>query len=135
MPSVRQIVFVLVTELQMDVVQELIHVRQLQYLLISHHEHQIKLIIELVFERETAVVVRVGSRALLRNVKHKSCHVTAKTHLEDNAADQRVHGGREDLAGRLEAPQHDAPFAENREEVQHVSNTFHASCRKIKCQR
>jgi hypothetical protein len=43
-------------------------------------------------------------------------------YLEDNTPDERVDGGREDLAGALEAPEHDAALAEDGEEVEHADN-------------
>lgn len=45
-----QYILVLVSELQMDIVEELVHVGQLQYALVRNHKYQFKLIIQFVLE-------------------------------------------------------------------------------------
>lgn len=43
-----ELVLVLIPELEMHIVEQLVHVRQLQDPLVRHHEHQLELIVQLV---------------------------------------------------------------------------------------
>ena len=49
----QEVVLVSFTELLLNVAQKLVHVRQLQYLLIAHHEHQLELVVQLMEQEET----------------------------------------------------------------------------------
>ena len=46
----QEVVLVSFSELLLNVAQKLVHIRQLQYLLIAHHEHQLELIVQLMEE-------------------------------------------------------------------------------------
>ena len=49
----QEVVLVSFSELLLNVAQKLVHVRQLQYLLIAHHEHQLELVVQLMEQEET----------------------------------------------------------------------------------
>ena len=48
----KEIDLIPLSELLLDVAQKLVHVRKLQYLLVSDYKHQFKLVVQLIKEEE-----------------------------------------------------------------------------------
>lgn len=71
-----EFILVFVAEFQMNIIQELVDIGQLQDLLIGYDEDQLKLVVELVLQREVIVIERIRSGAFLKDervlIKHQS---------------------------------------------------------------
>ena len=100
----EQLVPVSFAEFLLNIIQKLVHVGELEDLLIAHHEDQLKLVVQLELKGQILVVEEL----------------LIGPFLEDDGLDERVDGG-DGVDGRvaLEEPQHDPAVTEYREYVQH----------------
>lgn len=60
-----QLIFVLVSEFELNVGQKFIDIRQLKDLLKCHHKYQFKFIVQFVLKREIVVCERINARTFL----------------------------------------------------------------------